>query len=128
MRAEVKLAAGEDVDFKAYEADMRFLLDTYIKAGASEVVSNFEDAGLIDLIVKLGRGAIDKLPPGIRKSREAVAETIVNYMRKVIIDERALNPKFYDRMSELLDALLEERRKQAIEYEEYLAGILEAAQ
>jgi len=128
VRAEVKLAAGEDVDFKAYEADMRFLLDTYIKAGASEVVSNFEDAGLIDLIVKLGHGAIDKLPAGIRKSREAVAETIVNNMRKVIIDEHALNPKFYDRMSELLDAILEERRQQAIEYEEYLAKILEAAQ
>lgn len=128
VRAEVKLAAGEDVDFKAYEADMRFLLDTYIKAGASEVVSNFEDAGLIDLIVKLGHGAIDKLPAGIRKSREAVAETIVNNMRKVIIDEHALNPKYYDRMSELLDAILEERRQQAIEYEEYLARILEAAQ
>ena len=48
---------------------MRFLLDTYIKAGASEVVSNFEDEGLIDLIVKLGAGAIDKLPPGIRRTR-----------------------------------------------------------
>jgi len=127
VRAEVKLAAGEDVDFKAYEADMRFLLDTYIKAGASEIVSNFEDSGLIDLIVKLGPGAIDKLPPGIRSSRTAVAETIVNNMRKVIIDEHALNPKFYDRMSELLDTLLEERRRQAIEYEEYLARILEAA-
>lgn len=128
VRAEVKLAAGEDVDFKAYEADMRFLLDTYIKAGASEVVSNFEDAGLIDLIVNLGAGAIDKLPPGIRKSKDAVAETIVNNMRKVIIDEHALNPKFYDRMSELLDAILEERRKQALEYEEFLAKVLEAAQ
>lgn len=128
VRAEVKLAAGEDVDFKAYEADMRFLLDTYIKAGASEVVSNFEDAGLIDLIVNLGAGAIDKLPPGIRKSKDAVAETIVNNMRKVIIDEHALNPKFYDRMSELLDAILEERRKQALEYEEFLTKVLEAAQ
>lgn len=128
VRAEVKLAAGEDVDFKAYEADMRFLLDTYIKAGASEVVSNFEDTGLIDLIVKLGPSAIDKLPPGIKKSREAVAEVIVNNMRKVIVDEHALNPKFYDRMSELLDAILEERRKKAIEYEEYLAKILDAAQ
>ncbi|MFJ3394921.1 type I restriction endonuclease subunit R [Leifsonia aquatica] len=128
VRAEVKLAAGEDIDFKAYEADMRFLLDTYIKAGASEVVSNFEDAGLIDLIVNLGAGAIDKLPPGIRKSRDAIAETIINNMRKVIIDEHALNPKFYDRMSELLDAILEERRKQALEYEEFLAKVLEAAQ
>ncbi|PPF52133.1 restriction endonuclease subunit R [Clavibacter michiganensis] len=129
VRAEVKLAAGEDIDFKAYEADMRFLLDTYIKAGASEVVSNFEDTGLIDLIVKLGpTAAIDKLPPGIRASKEAVAETIVNNVRKVIIDEHALNPKFYDRMSELLDAILEERRKQALDYEAYLAKILEAAQ
>lgn len=128
VRAEVKLAAGEDVDLKAYEADMRFLLDTYIKAGASEVVSNFEDTGLIDLIVKLGPAAIDKLPPGIRKSKDAVAETIVNNMRKVIIDEHALNPKFYDRMSELLDAILDERRKQALDYEAYLAKILEAAQ
>ncbi|MCJ1689079.1 type I restriction endonuclease subunit R [Rathayibacter sp. VKM Ac-2927] len=128
VRVEVKLAAGEDVDFKAYEADMRFLLDTYIKAGASEVVSAFEDTGLIDLIVKLGPAAIDKLPPGIKKSKDAVAETIVNNMRKVIIDEYALNPKFYDRMSELLDAILDERRKQALDYEDYLAKILEAAQ
>ncbi|EUA93862.1 type I restriction-modification system restriction subunit domain protein [Mycobacterium ulcerans str. Harvey] len=45
MRAEVKLGAGEDIDFKQYEAGMRFLLDTYINAHASEVVSNFEDTG-----------------------------------------------------------------------------------
>ena len=64
VRAEVKLGAGEDVDFKQYEAGMRFLLDTYIQAGASEIVSNFEDTGLIDLIVKLGAGRIDKLPDG----------------------------------------------------------------
>lgn len=128
VRAEVKLAAGEDVDFKAYEADMRFLLDTYIKAGASEVVSNFEDDGLIDLIVKLGAGAIDKLPPNVKKNKEAVAETIVNNTRKLIIDEHGTNPKFFDRMSELLDAVLEERRQQALAYEEYLAKILDIAQ
>lgn len=128
VRAEVKLGSGEDVDFKQYEAGMRFLLDTYIQAGASEVISTFEDAGLIDLIVKLGAGALDKLPEGIRSSREAVAETIINNMRKLIIDERALNPKFYDRMSELLEAIIEERRQNAIEYEQYLARLLDAAQ
>lgn len=127
VRAEVKLGAGEDVDFKQYEAGMRFLLDTYIQASASETVSNFEDTGLIDLIVKLGAGAIDKLPPGIKNSPEAVAETITNNMRKVIIDERAMNPKYYDRMSELLDAIIEERRQQAIDYQEYLAKLLDAA-
>lgn len=127
VRAEVKLGAGEDVDFKQYEAGMRFLLDTYIQASASETVSNFEDTGLIDLIVKLGAGAIDKLPAGIKNSPEAVAETITNNMRKVIIDERAMNPKYYDRMSELLDAIIEERRQQAIDYQEYLTKLLDAA-
>ncbi|MDO9381075.1 MAG: type I restriction endonuclease subunit R [Nocardioidaceae bacterium] len=127
VRAEVKLGAGEDVDFKQYEAGMRFLLDTYIQAGASETISNFEDTGLIDLIVKLGVGAIDKLPPGIKKDPEAVAETITNNMRKVIIDERAMNPKYYDKMSELLDAIIEERRQNAIDYQEYLTKLLAAA-
>ncbi|MDO3240949.1 HsdR family type I site-specific deoxyribonuclease [Mycobacteroides abscessus subsp. abscessus] len=127
VRAEVKLGAGEDVDFKQYEAGMRFLLDTYIQAGASEVVSNFEESGLIDLIVKLGAGAVDKLPAGIKNDPEAVAETITNNMRKVIIDEHAMNPKYYDKMSELLDAIIEQRRQQAIDYREFLAKLLDAA-
>jgi type I restriction enzyme R subunit len=127
VRDEVKLGAGEDVDFKQYEAGMRHLLDTYIQAKPSEVLSDFDNATLIDLIVKLGPSAVDKLPAGIKKDPEAVAETITNNMRKVIIDERPLNPKYYDRMSELLDALLEERRKGALEYKEFLAKLLEQA-
>ncbi len=127
VRDEVKLGAGENVDFKQYEAGMRRLLDTYISADPSEVVSNFGDAGLIQLIVKLGAGALEKLPEGIKKDPEAVAETITNNIRKVIIDERPLNPKYYDRMSELLDALLEERRRGALEYKDYLTRLLEHA-
>ena len=127
VRDEVKLGAGEDVDFKQYEAGMRRLLDTYISADPSEVISDFGDAGLIELIVKLGAGAIDKLPEGIKKDPEAVAETITNNIRKVIIDERPLNPKYYDRMSELLDAILEQRRQGALDYKDYLAKLLEHA-
>jgi type I restriction enzyme R subunit len=127
VRDEVKLGAGENVDFKQYEAGMRHLLDTYINAKPSEVVSDFQDAGLIQLIVQMGAGALDKLPAGIKKDPEAVAETITNNMRKVIIDERAMNPKYYDKMSELLDAILEERRQGALDYKEYLAKLLEHA-
>jgi type I restriction enzyme R subunit len=127
VRDEVKLGAGENIDFKAYEAGMRHLLDTYISAKPSEIVSDFKDAGLIQLIVDLGAGALDKLPEGIKKDPEAVAETIANNVRKVIIDERALNPKYFDRMSELLDAILEERRKGALDYKAYLAKLLEHA-
>ncbi|MDZ7578930.1 MAG: type I restriction endonuclease subunit R [Candidatus Nanopelagicales bacterium] len=128
VRDEVKLGAGEDVDFKQYEAGMRHLLDTYISAKPSEVVSDFEDTGLVQLIVQLGADAVDRLPEGIRKDPEAVAETIANNMRKVIVDERAMNPKYYDKMSDLLDAVIEERRKEAIDYKQYLARLLEQAE
>ncbi|MFE9295154.1 type I restriction endonuclease subunit R [Streptomyces niveus] len=127
VRAEVKLGAGEDVDFKQYEAGMRFLLDTYIQADASRTVSDFEDTGLIQLIVELGADAVDKLPTGIKSNPDAVAATITNNMRKVIVEEHATNPKYFDEMSQLLDAIIEERRNGAIEYEEYLAKLLEAA-
>jgi type I restriction enzyme, R subunit len=128
VRDEVKLGAGEDVDFKQYEAGMRFLLDTYIQADASEVVADFKDTGLIQLIVEQGVGAIDKLPAGIKKDPKAVAETITNNMRKVIIDERAMNPKYYDKMSELLDALIEQQRQGAIDYKQYLEQLIAQAQ
>ena len=127
VRDEVKLGAGENVDFKQYEAGMRRLLDTYISADPSEVISNFGDATLVQLIVKLGAGAVDRLPEGIKKDPEAVAETITNNIRKVIIDERPLNPKYYDRMSELLDAILEERRRGSLEYKDYLTKLLDHA-
>jgi type I restriction enzyme R subunit len=128
VRGEVKLGAGEDIDFKQYEAGMRFLLDTYIQADASETVADFKDTGLIQLIVQLGAGAVDKLPAGIKKDPEAVAETITNNMRKVIIDERAMNPKYYDKMSELLDALIHQRRQGAIDYKHYLEQLIAQAQ
>lgn len=127
VRAEVKLGAGENVDFKQYEAGMRHLLDTYISASPSEVVSTFEDTGLVELIVELGAGAIGKLPEGIRKDPEAVAEMIANNVRKVIVDERAMNPKYYDKMSRLLDAVLEERRRAAWDYKHFLEKLLELA-
>ena len=106
---------------------MRHLLDTYIQADDSEVVSEFDNVGLVDLIVKLGAGAIDTLPTGIKKDPEAVAETITNNMRKVIIDEHATNPAYYDKMSALLDSIIEARRKAAIDYKQYLASLLDAA-
>ncbi|MBX5468870.1 MAG: HsdR family type I site-specific deoxyribonuclease [Thermoleophilaceae bacterium] len=128
VRDEVKLGAGENLDLKEYEADMRFLLDTYIQADPSEVVADFEDAGLIQLIVKLGVGAIDKLPTRIKSDPAAVAETILGNTRRLIIDQRATNPKYYDRMSQLLDAIIEEQKKGALDYKQYLERLIEHAQ
>ncbi|MFD1211120.1 type I restriction endonuclease subunit R [Arthrobacter sp. GCM10027362] len=128
VRDEVKLGAGENVDFKQYEAGMRFLLDTYIQAGASETVADFQNVGLVQLIVREGAGALDKLPTGIRKDPEAMAETIVNNIRKVIVDEQAMNPKYYEAMSALLEAIIEQRRQGALDYREYLEQLIAHAQ
>lgn len=91
------------------------------------MVSDFEDAGLIQLIVDLGAGAVDKPPRASRRTPRPSPETITNNTRKLIIDEHALNPKYYDKMSALLDAILGERRKGALDYKAYLAKLLELA-
>lgn len=126
VRDEVELGAGENIDMKQFEAGMRALLDNYIQADPSEVVATFEK-GLVDLIVERGEGALDTLPLNLRKNREAAAETIVNNVRKTIVDERALNPRYYDKMSALLDALIDKRRQDALDYKGYLQQLLDLA-
>jgi type I restriction enzyme R subunit len=127
-REEVKLASGDYVDMKMFEPAMRHLLDNYIRARDSEVIADFEDLGLIELIVERGLGELDKLPENLRNNQEAMAETIENNMRKIIIDEKSVNPKYYEKMSELLDELIKERRKQALKYEEYLKKVKRLAE
>ena len=125
VRNEVKLASGDYIDLKMYEPAMRHLIDTYIRADESEKVSAFDDMSLIQLIVERGEAAVDALPDGIKKNKDAVAEAIENNVRRLIIDEQPINPKYYEKMSELLDALIEERRKEALDYQEYLRRIVE---
>ena len=125
LRQEVKLASGDYVDMKMYEPAMRHLLDTYIRAEESEKLSAFDDLTLVELIVERGEGAVDSLPKGIRQDPEAMAETIENNVRRLIIDEMAVNPKYYEKMSALLDALIEQRRQEALAYEAYLAKLVE---
>ena len=125
VRQEVKLASGDYIDLKMYEPAMRHLLDEYIRAEESEQLSGFDDLTLVELIVKRGEKAVEALPAGIRKSREAVAETIENNVRRLIIDETEVNPKYYENMSELLEALIRQRKQRAIDYEEYLAQIVD---
>jgi type I restriction enzyme R subunit len=126
-RNEVKLASGDYIDLKMYEPAMRHLIDTYIRAEESEKISAFDDISLVQLIVERGASAIDALPKAIRDNKEAVAETIENNVRKLIIDEQPINPMYYEKMSELLDALIEKRKQNALDYEHYLAEIVALA-
>ena len=125
VRKEVKLASGDYIDMKMYEPAMRHLLDSYIRAEGTKKLSAFDDLTLVELILERGEEAVDALPDGLSKDKEAMAETIENNVRRLIIDEMAVNPRYYERMSGLLDALIEERRRAALNYKEYLARVVE---
>lgn len=125
VRNEIKRGSGDFIDLKSYEPAMRHLIDAYIQADDSKQISTLDDMTLIQLIVERGEGAVNSFPQGISNNKEAVAEAIENNVRRLIIDERPLNPKYYDKMSELLDALIKKRKEEAIAYEEYLKEITE---
>lgn len=124
VRDEVKQGSGDALDMKRFEPAMRYLLDMYIRADDSEVLMDFEELGLIELVVqKQGDDLIKALPEGLANNQDAMAEAIENNVRKTIVDENPVNPKYYERMSVLLDELIEQRRKQALSYQEYLEQI-----
>jgi type I restriction enzyme, R subunit len=123
VRDEVRLASGDYIDLKAYEPAMRHLIDTYIRAEESEKISAFDDMSLIQLIVERGPDSAAEKVKGVMKTDEAVAETIENNVRKLIINESPVDPAYYDKMSKLLDALIELRRKGVVSYKEYLEKI-----
>lgn len=121
-RAAVKKYSGEEMDLKPYEAGMRNLLDMYVQAdpatvlgatGTRTMVEMIVDTGIHDVIAKQidARGAL---------SNRAVAETIINNVRKVIIRDQLTDPRFYERMSALLADLIAQSTKDAADYEELL--------
>ena len=121
----IKLASGDYVDLKAYESDMRHLIDTYISAEESETLSTLSDIPLVQLIVENGVEAIDRLPEGVRTNRAATAAVIENNLRRFIVDKSEVNPRYYENMSNLLDDIIREHRQEVIDYREYLSRIEE---
>ena len=121
-RQAIKNASGEELDTKPYEADMRHLINTYIKAEEPEKLGGLEDLSLTDLIIKTGiHDAIARrLNQSGKLSNNAIAETIINNVRKTIIRDHLTDPRFYDKMSKLLDDLIRQNRDSAEAYEEFL--------
>src|SRR5437867_1493105 len=127
VRQIIRNASGETLDLKAYEADMRHLIDTYIEADEPRKISPFENLSLTQLIVKSGiANAIATRLGGLRNDT-AIAETIENNVRRKIIKEQLTDPAYYEKMSTLLDEIIAARKARAIEYEEYLKRIAELA-
>jgi type I restriction enzyme R subunit len=127
LRETIKQASGDYLDLKRFEPGMRQLMDMYLNANSSKKISDFENKSLVDLIIKL-RDELEGTPEDKMRGRQtAVAETIENNVRKVVNEESQTNPKYYERMSKLLDELIKQRKQETIDYKEYLDKIKELA-
>ena len=122
IRAAIKKHSGEELDIKPYEADMRHLINTYIQADSAEDLGELGELSLTELIIKTGiHDAIAKqLNAKGKLSKNAIAEGIINNVRKTIIRDQLTDPKFYAQMSTLLDDLIKQSREDTAAYEEFL--------
>ncbi|MEO1564088.1 MAG: HsdR family type I site-specific deoxyribonuclease [Pseudomonadota bacterium] len=128
VREIIKKASGETIDLKAYEADMRHLIDTYIQAEEPRKISDFDSMSLVELIVKSGiADAITSRLGSMKGNERAIAETIENNVRSKIIKEHLNDPAYYEKLSALLDEIIADRKAKAIEYEDYLKSIADLA-
>jgi type I restriction enzyme R subunit len=128
LRDVIKNASNEKIDLKAYEADMRYLIDRYIQAEESVVISPFANMPILEVIMKSGIAeAIGAMPDGIKANKEAVAEIIENNVRSHIIKNHLLDPAYFEKMSKLLDEIIKQRKQNAINYQEYLQKIADLA-
>ena len=121
-RAAIKKHSGEELDIKPYEADMRHLINTYIQADPADPLGTMDNYSLVELIIETGiHDAIaKKLNEKGKLSKNAVAEGIINNVRKTIIRDQLTDPKFYDEMSKLLADLIVLKRSITESYEEFL--------
>lgn len=130
IRSAIKKHSGEELDIKPFEADMRHLLNTYIQADPATGLGELQSLSLTELIVATGiHDAIaKKLNERGKLSRNAIAEGIINNVRKTIIRDQLTDPRYYDQMSKLLDDLIKQDRSDAAAYAAFLKKAEELAQ
>lgn len=129
IKEMVKLASCDYIDLKPYEADMRYILDTYIRAEDSKIVSELGNMSLVELLLdNTTTTPIDALVKELPGNDKAKAETIENNLQYEIVKKMSLNKVYYGKLSEMLQMIIDQRRIEAMSYEEYLRQVVELAQ
>jgi len=123
----IELASADNEGLKSFEPHMRRLIDNYIRAEEGENLASFSDLSLIELLVKDENTAFDAMPEAIRNNPELIAEVIRSNVRRLIIDRQSVNPAYYDKMSSILNDLIEQANSDALDYQQYLKKLKELA-
>jgi type I restriction enzyme R subunit len=124
IKDEISVASGDYIDLKLYEPDMRKLIDTYIKSNRSKVIADLSDRPLLELLVAEGAKAVENLPEGIQDDPNAVAETICNNIRRTVIEKSPTNPKYFEKMSQLLTEVVAQLAQDSADYAELLKRLI----
>ena len=127
LKDMIKLASCDYIDLKAYEADMRYILDTYIRADDSRLVNRMGDMSLVELLVDGKTTTPADLVKDIPGDETAKAETIENNLKHEIVKKMSSNEVYYGKLSEMLEDVIEQRKIAAMSYEEYLRQVVELA-
>ena len=125
IKDEIKLKSGDALDLKYYDPAMRQLIDNYVRAEDSEKLVDLADISFLDFIDADSDKALDSLPKNIKQNERSVAELLAANMRKMIISERPNNPAYFDKMSDLLNHLIQEQKDDKIQYKELIERLIE---
>ncbi|WP_181369719.1 type I restriction endonuclease subunit R [Helicobacter pylori] len=127
LQKVIGLSSGDSVDLKSYNEDMRRILDAYIKTTDSEVLFKIEDQGLCEVLAQMNVNDFNKALSQVFKNESSMAESIANNTKKRIIEKEASDPKYYEKLSSLLNDLINQFREKKLTYLEYLQQIQDLA-
>ena len=133
LREAIMRRAGDFVDLKRYDAEMRALLDNFVTARHASKLANLEDLSFLDLVGQDGangpNGATEVAPYDEEAlgGERGVAETLVANVRRYVFRKKEANPAEYRKFSERINRLLEDYRREKIEYRKLLAEIVKLA-
>lgn len=125
-RDEIMKSAGDYIELKNYDSAMRYMIDNYISAESSEIQYKLDEATLLDVIFASGLEKATKvMPESFKRNKKAMALAIENNIASTIINNKNQNPRYYSKMSELLEELIKMKKEQSLDYQEYLEKLIE---
>ena len=128
IKEMIKLASCDYIDLKPYEVDMRYILDTYIRAEDTRVVSELGNMSIVELLLQGKTTTPVDLVKDLPGNNDAKAETIENNLQHEIVKKMSSNSVYYGKLSEMLKKIIMQRKVEAMSYEEYLRQVVELAE
>ena len=127
IRDAIMRRAGDLIDMKHYDQQMRQILDTYVEAKHSKVLMSLDDLSFLDLVLDGNSDEAEDEAENALGGKDGVASTITANVRRVINRKKDSNPEEYRKFSERINRLLEEYRQGVLEYKDYLKAVAELA-